>query len=114
MPPPGKCFGKTGSETEDAYDLLGTAGDWLLAGGRRLYWDQLERRKPRPRETRPGPTALSGRATVADCWPVIPFFGQRATSCSSSINFRQSRGKPLICSPWASPAATFQPPTDVC
>ena len=39
--PTGQPLWQTGSELEDAAYLLGTAGDWLLAGGGRLYWISL-------------------------------------------------------------------------
>jgi outer membrane protein assembly factor BamB len=34
----GRMLWQTGDETADATDLLGTAGDWLIASGRRLFW----------------------------------------------------------------------------
>jgi len=38
----GQMLWQTGTETEDVYDLLGTAGDWLVASGRRLFWISLK------------------------------------------------------------------------
>jgi outer membrane protein assembly factor BamB len=38
----GQPLWQTGTEVEDALDLLGTAGDWLVAGGGRLYWISLK------------------------------------------------------------------------
>jgi hypothetical protein len=38
----GQLLWQTGSEVEDAAGLLGTAGDWLIAGGSRLYWISLK------------------------------------------------------------------------
>jgi outer membrane protein assembly factor BamB len=38
----GQMLWQTGTEVEDASHLLGTAGDWLIAGGRRLYWISLK------------------------------------------------------------------------
>jgi outer membrane protein assembly factor BamB len=38
----GQALWQTGSEVEDATHLLGTVGDWLIAGGRRLYWISLK------------------------------------------------------------------------
>ena len=40
-PAPGKCSGRR-PELEDAVHLLGVAGDWLIASGRRLYWIGLK------------------------------------------------------------------------
>ncbi|MEN6449334.1 MAG: PQQ-binding-like beta-propeller repeat protein [Thermoguttaceae bacterium] len=37
----GQLIWQTGTEVEDAVDLLGAADDWLLAGGPRLYWISL-------------------------------------------------------------------------
>jgi outer membrane protein assembly factor BamB len=34
----GQMLWQTGSEVEDAVDLLGVTDDWLIAGGGRLYW----------------------------------------------------------------------------
>jgi outer membrane protein assembly factor BamB len=34
----GQPLWQTGSEVEDAVQLLGAADPWLIAGGRRLYW----------------------------------------------------------------------------
>jgi outer membrane protein assembly factor BamB len=34
----GQALWQTGTEVEDAVDLLGVAGQWLVAGGRKLYW----------------------------------------------------------------------------
>ena len=34
----GMMLWQTGTEVEDALGLLGMAGDWLIAGGGRLYW----------------------------------------------------------------------------
>ncbi len=38
----GQMLWQTGAETEDVYDLLGITGDWLVAGGRRLFWISLK------------------------------------------------------------------------
>jgi hypothetical protein len=38
----GQLLWQTGNEVEDAQALLGTAGDWLIAGGARLYWISLK------------------------------------------------------------------------
>jgi len=38
----GQILWQTGAEVEDAAGLLGTAGDWLIAGGSRLYWISLK------------------------------------------------------------------------
>ena len=38
----GQLLWQTGGEVEDAAGLLGTAGDWLIAGGSRLYWISLK------------------------------------------------------------------------
>ena len=38
----GQLLWQTGTEVEDAASLLGTAGDWLIAGGSRLYWISLK------------------------------------------------------------------------
>ena len=38
----GQMLWQTGTEVEDATGLLGTAGDWLIAGGGRLYWISLK------------------------------------------------------------------------
>jgi hypothetical protein len=38
----GQMLWQTGSEVEDADHLLGVAGDWLIAGGRKLYWISLK------------------------------------------------------------------------
>ncbi len=38
----GQALWQTGSEVEDADHLLGVAGDWLIAGGRKLYWISLK------------------------------------------------------------------------
>jgi tetratricopeptide (TPR) repeat protein len=38
----GQALWQTGSEAEDADHLLGVAGQWLIAGGRRLYWISLK------------------------------------------------------------------------
>jgi outer membrane protein assembly factor BamB len=38
----GQLLWQTGSEVEDASGLLGVAGDWLIAGGARLYWISLK------------------------------------------------------------------------
>ena len=38
----GQILWQTGTEVEDAVDLLGTSGDWLIAGGARLYWISLK------------------------------------------------------------------------
>jgi outer membrane protein assembly factor BamB len=38
----GQLLWQTGSEVEDAEHLLGVAGQWLIAGGRRLYWISLK------------------------------------------------------------------------
>ncbi len=37
----GQALWQTGTEVEDAVDLLGVAGEWLIAGGRKLYWISL-------------------------------------------------------------------------
>jgi outer membrane protein assembly factor BamB len=37
----GQALWQTGTEVEDAVDLLGTTGRWLIAGGRKLYWISL-------------------------------------------------------------------------
>ncbi len=37
----GRQLWQTGTEMEDVVHLLGTSGDWLLAGGGRLYWISL-------------------------------------------------------------------------
>jgi outer membrane protein assembly factor BamB len=37
----GQILWQTGTEVEDAAGLLGAAGDWLIAGGSRLYWISL-------------------------------------------------------------------------
>ena len=34
----GQILWQTGTEVEDAAGLVGTVGDWLIAGGARLYW----------------------------------------------------------------------------
>lgn len=39
----GQLLWRTGTELEDAVHLLGTTGDWLLAGGGRLYWISLKK-----------------------------------------------------------------------
>ncbi len=39
----GQILWYTGTEVEDAAGLLGTAGDWLIAGGARLYWISLKK-----------------------------------------------------------------------
>lgn len=38
----GQTLWQTGSEVEDASHLLGVAGDWLIAGGSKLYWISLK------------------------------------------------------------------------
>jgi hypothetical protein len=38
----GQLLWQTGTEVEDAAGLLGVAGDWLIAGGSRLYWISLK------------------------------------------------------------------------
>ena len=38
----GQILWQTGGEVEDATGLLGTTGDWLIAGGSRLYWISLK------------------------------------------------------------------------
>jgi cellulose synthase operon protein C len=38
----GQLLWQTGAEVEDAAGLLGAAGDWLVAGGSRLYWISLK------------------------------------------------------------------------
>jgi outer membrane protein assembly factor BamB len=38
----GQALWQTGSEVEDAADLLGVAGQWLIAGGGKLYWISLK------------------------------------------------------------------------
>jgi outer membrane protein assembly factor BamB len=38
----GHMLWQTGSEVEDAEHLLGVAGQWLIAGGRKLYWISLK------------------------------------------------------------------------
>ena len=38
----GQILWQTGTEIEDATELLGVAGDWLIAGGSRLYWVSLK------------------------------------------------------------------------
>jgi outer membrane protein assembly factor BamB len=38
----GQIVWQTGTEVEDATGLLGAAGDWLIAGGARLYWISLK------------------------------------------------------------------------
>jgi hypothetical protein len=38
----GQLLWQSGPEVEDAVHLLGVAGDWLLAAGRRLYWISLK------------------------------------------------------------------------
>jgi outer membrane protein assembly factor BamB len=38
----GQLVWQTGTEVEDAVGLLGTSGDWLVAGGSRLYWISLK------------------------------------------------------------------------
>lgn len=40
--PTGRLLSQTGTELGDAVHLLGTTGDWLLAGGGRLYWISLK------------------------------------------------------------------------
>ena len=39
--PTGQLLWQTGAEVEDATGLLGAEGDWLIAGGARLYWISL-------------------------------------------------------------------------
>ncbi len=38
----GQAIWQTGDEVEDATSLLGASGDWLIAGGGRLYWISLK------------------------------------------------------------------------
>lgn len=38
----GQTLWQTGTELEDAAHLLGTAGDWLIAAGGKLYWISLK------------------------------------------------------------------------
>jgi outer membrane protein assembly factor BamB len=38
----GQALWQTGTEVEDAVHLLGVAGDWLIAGGGKLYWINLK------------------------------------------------------------------------
>jgi outer membrane protein assembly factor BamB len=38
----GQILWQTGTEVEDATSLLAAAGDWLIAGGARLYWISLK------------------------------------------------------------------------
>jgi outer membrane protein assembly factor BamB len=71
----GAMLWQTGTEVEDAVDLLGAAGDWLLAGGPRLYWISLrEEDRGRVKHVWPdGPGRPGyGRGLLAgDCvlWP---------------------------------------------
>ena len=39
----GQMLWQTGTEVEDVIHLLGTTDDWLIAGGRKLYWISLKR-----------------------------------------------------------------------
>jgi outer membrane protein assembly factor BamB len=38
----GQILWQTGTETEEVTQLLGVAGDWLIAGGGKLYWISLK------------------------------------------------------------------------
>ncbi len=102
----GQALWQTGSEVEDADQLLGVAGDWLIAGGRKLYWISLKE---------------EDRGRVKHVWPVgtdQPGYGRGVLAGQSVLwptrdklyLFDQQTARPqkaVDLAAMAPPAATF-------
>jgi hypothetical protein len=91
----GAMLWQTGTEVEDALSLLGTTGDWLIAGGGRLYWISLkDADRGRVKHVWPdGPDRPGyGRGVLADgsvLWPTrdkLYIFDQRTAHLEKAVD----------------------------
>jgi outer membrane protein assembly factor BamB len=94
----GQALWQTGSEVEDVDHLLGTAGDWLIAGGRKLYWISLKD-EDRGRVKHVWPEGADqppgyGRGVLADTsvlWPTrdkLYLFDQQTAQPRKAVDLR--------------------------
>jgi cellulose synthase operon protein C len=110
----GQILWQTGPQLEDADDLLGVAGDWLIAGGRRLYWIGLKTEDAgRIKRVWPDGSAAPGRgrgvlAGDSVLFPTreyvngvhadgIRVFDQKTAQLKKYIDLRYRGDKPAAC-----------------
>ena len=87
------------TELEDVTQLLGVAGDCLIAGGRRLYWIGLDATRSAAGSGTSGPTARKSRATAGASSPPAMSSGPRGKRYTSSTSRPPHLGKVIDLAP---------------